>query len=506
MSEIIISNPTITSKSWRINNLYRIVDRDGNSIPFKCNAVQGDVLEHLHTRNIILKARQLGMSTFAVLYLLDEVLFNNHLAGGIVSYSLEHAQHIFKKIIGHALDTFPDKLKPLLGITQRSAREITFNNGSSLRVDTTLRGGSYPLVLVSEFGKTCARNPQKAEEVITGTLQAVPRDGRVVIESTGEGNSGFFAEMVMEASRRGNDNLSALDYKLFFYPWMMEPTYTLQDKVNYDIQMTDYFDNLEKDQQIIITQQQRNWYAVQTKVLGDKIKQEFPSTVKESFLSSSDAYYFAQAIEEAYQSHRCLYTPLYDALMPVYVAMDIGVNDLTVMVFFQIAHGEIRVIDYYEDKNKGVDFYAKFLLQDKKYLYSTIFLPHDSAKRDAIVVENTYERDFKRLFASTGTKFHILKRMDKQLQISHAKIASYRCVFNVNRVKPFLDQISKYRKKWNEPTGRYLDEPLHDISSNYADCFMYMCQAVSHLETVSNLGGALEKHKQIVENRAKRVI
>jgi hypothetical protein len=71
-------------------------------------------------------------------------------------------------------------------------------------------------VLVSEFGKTCARNPQKAEEVITGTLQAVPIDGTIIIESTGEGNDGFFAQMVTEASRRGNDDLSSLDYRLFF--------------------------------------------------------------------------------------------------------------------------------------------------------------------------------------------------------------------------------------------------------------------------------------------------
>lgn len=496
----------ITDKKWRLNNLYRIVDRNGNSIKFSLNSVQDDVLDGMHTRNLILKARQLGMSTFAVLYLLDEVLFKQNLSAGIVSYSLEHAQHIFKKIIGHALDTFPSKLKHLLGIVQRSAREISFDNGSSLRVDTTLRGGSYPLVLVSEYGKTCARNPLKAEEVLTGTLQAVPRDGKVIIESTGEGSSGFFADMVMEASRRGNEQLSPLEYKLFFYPWMVEPSYVLDEKIDYDVSFTDYFSSLERDLHINIRQPQRNWYVIQSKILGDKIKQEFPSTVKEAFLSSSDAYYFAQAVEDAYQSNRCLYTPIYDALLPVYVAMDIGINDLTVMVFFQIAHGEIRVIDYYEDKNKGVDFYAKFLLQDKKYLYNTIFLPHDSSKRDILVVENSYERDFRRLFAGTSTKIHVLKRMDKQLQISHAKIATSRCVFNVNRLKTFLDQIMKYRKKWSESLGRYLDEPLHDIASNYADCYMYMTQAVAHLETASNLGGALERHKQVVDNRSKRVI
>lgn len=453
---------SLNSKEWRLNNLYRIVDRNGSSIPFRLNSVQAAVLPNLHTRNLILKARQLGMSTFAVLYFLDEILFKENISAGIVSYSLEHAQHIFKKIIGHALDTFPSQLKPLLGIEQRSAREISFSNGSSLRVDTTLRGGSYPLVLVSEFGKTCARNPQKAEEVITGTLQAVPREGRIIIESTGEGNEGFFSEMVMDAARNGNENLSSMDYKLFFYSWLEEPSYVLQDKVLYDVSLTDYFAKVEKETYRTITQQQRNWYAVQSKILGDKIKQEFPSTISEAFLATSDAFYFAEAISKAYGENRCLYTSLYDALLPVYVAMDIGLNDLTVMVFFQLAHGEIRVIDYYEDKNKDVDFYAKFLLQDKRFLYHTIFLPHDAVKRDPLDIDNSYERDFRRLFSGTNTKFHVLKRMDKQLQISHARIKFERCVFNVSKVKPFLDRLAKYRKKWNEATCRYLEEPLHN--------------------------------------------
>jgi len=487
---------------YRLNHIYHIIDRDGGDLLFKLNEVQSDVLNNLHNRNIILKARQLGMSTFAVLYLLDACIWTPNLSAGIVSYSLEHAQHIFKRIIGYALDHLPKWLR--VEVINRSAREITFANGSVLRVDTTLRGGAYQIVLVSEFGKTCSRNPQKAEEVITGTLQTVPRDGKIIIESTGEGNEGYFADMVMGAARQGNENLSALDYKLFFYNWLKEPSYVLEGKIDYDVSFNDYFKKIEAETGETITQLQKNWYVVQSRILGDKIKQEFPSTVSEAFLSTSDAFYFAESISKAYADNRCLYTSLYDALLPVYIAMDIGVNDLTVMAFFQIAHGEIRVIDYYEDKNKGVDFYAKFLLQDKKYTYNTIFLPHDSVKRDALDTSNTYERDFRRLFSATNTKFHVLKRMDKQLSISHAKIKMDRCVFNVAKVKPFLDAIAKYRKKWNEAQGRYLEDPLHDINSNYADCFQYLTQAVGHLETVGSKGGAMEKHRIAVDSRIKK--
>jgi len=358
------------------------------------NKVQEFVFDNLHTRNIILKARQLGMSTFAVLFLLDEALFCDHLSEGIVSYSLEHAQHIFKRIIGHALDNLAPWILPLTRILQRSAREITLENGSFIRVDTTLRGGAYQLVLVSEYGKTCARNPIKAEEVITGTLNTLSKNSRCIIESTGEGNEGFFADMVHMAHERGNDNLSPLEYRLFFFPWMEEPSYTMSQHVTYGIELTDYFNKIEKESGKTITQGQRNWYAHQKSIQGEKMRQEFPSTISEAFISSSDAYYFQQCIEEAHKTSRCLSINPYDPLAHVYIAMDIGVNDLTVMAFFQVVHGEIRFIDYYEDKNKGTEFYCRFLLQDKKYLYSHIFLPHDAAHRDASQV---HRQDWKRI-------------------------------------------------------------------------------------------------------------
>lgn len=495
----------MSCQKWRLKHLYQIVDRDGNSIKFKLNRVQEEVYDNLHTRNLILKARQLGMSTFSVIYLLDEALFNDNLSAGIVSYSLEHAQHIFKRIIGHALEHLPKWILPLTKMVQQSAREITFENGSSIRVDTTLRGGAYQLVLVSEFGKTCARNPVKAEEVITGTLNTISKNSKCIIESTGEGNSGFFAEMVHAAYERGNDDLSPLQYYLHFFPWMDEPSYYMDQGVTYGVELTDYFNKIEKETGRTINQKHRNWYAHQKSIQGDKMKQEFPSTISEAFISSSDAYYFQQCIEKAYHENRCLQTPLYDAIEHVYVAMDIGVNDLTVIIFFQVVHGEIRVIDYYEDKNKGVDFYARFLQQDKKYLYHTIFLPHDAAHRDGIVVENTYQRDFQRLFANTSTKFIVLKRTDKNLQINNAKLKFDRCVFNLIRVKPLLDQLSKYRKKWSEQYGKYEDAPFHGIESNYSDAYQYAMSAVSHIETAGTMKGSLEKHKSLTDNRRLRI-
>lgn len=491
-------------KSYRMDNLYRIVDRFGDSIPFRMTDVQRNVFDNLHTRNLILKARQLGMSTFSVLYLLDEALFNRNMSCGIVSYSLQHAQHILKRIIGHALDKLPPGLGDA-GIIQRSAHEISFSNGSFLRVDTTLRGGTCQVVLVSEFGKTCARSPQKAEEIVAGTLNTLSQSGIAIIESTGEGTDGYFADMVNSAAQRGNDDLSPLDYKLFFYPWNTEPTYVSDYRQTIDTALTDYFAKIEKETGTALKQTQKNWYVAKSREVGDKMRQEFPSTIAEAFLTSSDAYYYAECIAKAYDDNRMLSTNPYDALLPVYVAMDIGATDLTVIVFFQVVHGEIRIIDYYADNNKGPEFYARFLQQEKNYLYATIYLPHDAEHVNGIVVENTYLRDMSRLFEHTSTRVQVLKRTSINTGITAAKIKFDRTVWYLPKTRELISHLGKYRKKWHEATGKYIDEPLHDINSHYADAYRYMAQAVSSIEAAGNASCDLEKHRQATAARARMI-
>ena len=490
-------------KNYRLNNLYRIISKNGENIPFRMNPVQAYVEENSWYREVILKARQVGLSTYSILDFVDDAIWNENCSVGIVSYSLIHAKHILKRIIGHAIDTLPEWLD--VNVKSRSAQEISFSNGSVLRVDTTLRGVSCQRVLVTEFGKTCAREPLRAEEVVTGTLETVPKDGRITIESTAEGSDGYFYDIVMGAAERGNEGLTSLDYKLFFFPWYQDKEYRMDNPMNLSVKDTDYFKAVEKELGIVLEDEQKWWYVRKSLLLADKMSQEYPTTMKEAFASSSEAYYFAEAIREAYADGRCVSSNIYDPMLPVYAVMDIGVNDLTVISFFQVCHGENRFFDYYEDKNKGLDFYANFLLKDKPYHYNTIFLPHDSRKRDPLDVENSYERDFKRLFQGTGTQFIVLPRKDKQISIAHTRTKISSMVFNIARVKPFLDHCAKYRKKWSEAVGMFIEEPLHDIHSNHADCLMYGAQAISILERRKGTSGAMEKHLALKED-IKRMI
>ncbi|RMF02522.1 MAG: hypothetical protein D6773_08540, partial [Alphaproteobacteria bacterium] len=48
---------------WRVSNLYEIVDKRGQRVPFRLNSAQEQLLEGLTGRDVIPKARQLGVTT-----------------------------------------------------------------------------------------------------------------------------------------------------------------------------------------------------------------------------------------------------------------------------------------------------------------------------------------------------------------------------------------------------------------------------------------------------------
>ncbi len=48
---------------WRLNNLYWITDKSGKRVRFEMNWTQMTFFEQMHYLNVLLKARQLGLTT-----------------------------------------------------------------------------------------------------------------------------------------------------------------------------------------------------------------------------------------------------------------------------------------------------------------------------------------------------------------------------------------------------------------------------------------------------------
>lgn len=280
---------------WRLSNLYKIItkgsddeDDDGLVMTFTPNRAQRRLINRLHTRNLILKARQLGFSTLVCILWLDTALFSKDpIRCGIIAQDKEAAESLFRGKVKFAYDNLPQFLREAFPLAKATATELEFgHNGSSIRVATSMRSGTIHRLHISEFGKICAKYPDKAKEVITGSIPAVPKNGVCIIESTAEGQDGKFYEMTMRAKALADQRavLTVKDWRFHFYAWWMASEYTIDpDGVVFSEPDLVYFHEVEGKIGRALTEGQRAWYVMTRRSdFADEAPlmwQEYPSCI-----------------------------------------------------------------------------------------------------------------------------------------------------------------------------------------------------------------------------------
>lgn len=458
-------------KKWRLNNLYFIKDRFGNKIRFVMNAAQEDFYDNMHSRNIILKARQLGFSTFIKIYELDSMLFNNYVACGTTADSLDNAKKLLRKI-DFAYENLPDEIKA--GITQRitnSTQSMSFDNGSNIDVGVSMRSDTKQIIHISELGKISVRTPDKALEIKSGTLNSVSSDGVVFIESTAEGMGGLFYDMVQEAKK--NKNPSKMDFKLFFYPWWREKTYTLNEDVVINDDLERYFEKLKTEHGIELSDGQKAWYAKKEREQGDAMKREFPSYVDEAFEQSTEGVVYQKQLARAYDmGHIGSFGLRLD--LPVYTAWDLGWGDATAIISFQVVDGRPRVLFYDEANHELAPYYINILNERKNkygFAYGDFYLPHDGANGHLTGKLNE-------TLLSFGFNVVVMPRDGDLIgAIEDTKLLFHMADFNQKTADVLLKHLGSYRYEFNDKLGVWKKEPRHDEHSHAADAFRYMLKA-----------------------------
>ncbi len=107
------------SVEWRLfsGTLYKIMvktDEEGSIgmvMPFIPNQAQQDFLTTLHTRNVVLKARQLGITTAACIAWLDHALFVPNQRVGLIAHHEDVAEEILRDKVRFAYDNLPEPLR-----------------------------------------------------------------------------------------------------------------------------------------------------------------------------------------------------------------------------------------------------------------------------------------------------------------------------------------------------------------------------------------------------------
>jgi hypothetical protein len=461
----------LSDKQWRMHNLYYVLTNTSQTVPFHPNHAQQRFQESRTDQDVILKARQLGFSTYIQVDMLDDALFNDNQRGLVIANSQRNAKRIMRDKLRFAYDRLPEIIRVMVPLVTDSQSELVFGNGSNVCVETSGRGGTWDYTHISELGNISRERPDAAHSIMTAV---VPASRKTVVESTAEGIEGEYFDLVTKA-RTGNS-----DWNFMFYAWHDNPQYVRSfTKISLTEDDKKYFANVEDVVGKKLTTEQINWYLSKRDSLPDpeSMHQEHPSYPDEAFAVSVDRCYYTTQYNKLVEDKRITTVP-YDESLPVNTYWDIGVSDATVIWFGQDHGSSTHFIDYFENEtSKPYSFFVK-ILTDRGYMYGIHYLPHDGNQRRPGVEENLTPQEMLKKLGVTNTE--IVPRCTTKLQaINATRTKLSTAYFDESKCRPGIDHFRQYRKRWNRSLGVAVDsEPDHNEHSHCSDSLAQWGQCI----------------------------
>jgi len=175
----------------------------------------------------------------------------------------------------------------------------------------------------------------------------------------------------------------------------------------------------------------------------------------------------------------------YDPYKLVHTAWDLGWNDPTSVIFFQIKEtGDIHVIDCEESQKVTLEGW-KTILDAKGYKYGTHLFPHDVNNNDGLSKGATRKEILEDLGISVTniSKTYVGDGITatQALLESRTFICSKKCA-------PLLKCLDHYHREWDDKRKVYANQPLHDWSSHFSDACRYLATGLSKI----SIGGSAE--------------
>lgn len=482
---------------WRIKNLYTIVTDDGKEIKFDPNEEQLAFLYGLWTRNLILKARQLGFTTEICILELDQAMFNANFSAGVIAHKIEDAEKIFYNKILTPYQRLPEALHAIAPIIKRTEASIRFANNSQISVGTSMRSGTLQFLHVSEFGKICRQYPAKAREIVTGSFEAVSSDCIIVVESTAEGNDGYFHDYCIDALKLAQEGvpLTKLDWRLHFFPWWTKKSNVLDpSNVVIPAELKHYFQRLEGEHQIFLSPEQRAWYAKKKETLKGDMHREHPSYPEEAFEQSIEGAIYGKTMAWLRTNGRITSVP-FDPSVPVNTFWDLGVNDTNAIWFHQAIGPRNHFIRYYENSGEGLAHYWNEINKyatDEGWTLGEHYLPHDA--------------DYRLQGEVVQTKADILRKLGMRNIVIVPRTPDLNAAIDLTRTSlqtVWIDRencevgikcLDNYQREWDETLGRWRQKPLHNWASNGADAIRQFAQGY-RIKATAGASGASWRDK-----------
>lgn len=307
-------------RRWYIENFLQIRNKSAQIVPFILNPAQRIVMDLIEKddeelrpkRYIVLKARQMGLSTLFEGLIFQDTANNENKNALIIAHEESASANLFNmsKLF---YENIPDVIRPMKKYS--NGKILSFENPESEESLKSENPGLRSKISIAtagsgEVGRSATLHSLHVSELaffpdpkttMLGLLQSVPDQPNtlVVLESTANGVGDYFHEMWQKAVRGENE------FTPVFLSWFIDPTYTRAFRTEAErLQFIDEINAINNDSsgnkihtyeyelmnKYNLTFEQMNWrkYAIANKCQGDEelFMQEYPSTPEEAFMST----------------------------------------------------------------------------------------------------------------------------------------------------------------------------------------------------------------------------
>lgn len=303
-----------------IPNFLYIRNKNAELVKFKPNKPQKrlrDTIERLRkqgkpVRIVILKARQMGFSTYTEADCFHQTVTNKMFSSTIIAHEEQASQNLYN-MFKRYFENLPDALRPMR--KRNNAKELLFENPTTDDLEKRRNPGLQSTVKVATAKNTATGRSQtinylhasevafwdNPKETFTGLLQCVPHSAKstVIMESTANGVGDYFYDMWNNAVAGKNE------FVPLFFAWFEMDEYSLPfeteeekeefiKEVNYEFKdeegNTVHTEEYELMQDFGVSYEQLKWrrWCINNNCNGDveQFHQEYPSTPEEAFIAS----------------------------------------------------------------------------------------------------------------------------------------------------------------------------------------------------------------------------
>ncbi len=284
----------INIRDFLISGLLRVRNKARGLVALCPNRAQREFSRTCTHRNIVLKARQMGITTYVAARFFVQTITHPGTMTVQVAHDQESAEEIFK-IVHRFWENLPEGMKRGALLRSRAnVRQMVFPRlDSEYRVATAADvNAGRGLTIHNLHCSEVARWQRDPEEALASLRAAVPVDGEIVLESTPNGAGGVFYQEWQRAHETG--------YARHFFPWWYDDEY--RDATGIATLRPFTPEEEELVQRVGLTDAQIAWRRTTRAQLRGLAAQEYAEDPVSCFRASGECVFELDSIDRALES------------------------------------------------------------------------------------------------------------------------------------------------------------------------------------------------------------